>query len=358
MDSLLIPYEGEQIDVLALMRHIIGHQVSAHYSPWFFSYYKNLTDKDYMARYLRFLNGLLALRPGGIRGLRVLDAGCGFGIMSTLVALLGAREVHGLDCHRGMIETFRMYLDILPRRLPVHPHLGDVAAMPYEDGYFDLLISNESISHYRDIGAFLGEAHRVLRPGGSLIISDSNNGMNPRVVRETWAIWKAFEQGPATANIHGHKVEKPFVEQRATIIARDFPELPQEQVANLATHTAGLWGQDLQQAVRSFVQTGQLPSHRYREGSPALDPVQGFYIERLVHPYQLAEQLRALGFATQVLAYLGGARGGFLAMINDIATRLPQALVLRYARSFRILANKPGNASHEPVPSPSEEAVT
>jgi 2-polyprenyl-3-methyl-5-hydroxy-6-metoxy-1,4-benzoquinol methylase len=345
MDSTRIHYQGQQVDVLALMRHIMSHEVSARYSPWFFSYYKDLTDTDYMARYLRFLNGLLALRPGGIRGLRVLDAGCGFGIMSTLMALLGAQEVHGLDCHRGMIETFRMYLDILPHKLPVYPHLGDVAAMPYDDSYFDLLISNESISHYRDIGAFFSEAHRVLRPGGSLIISDSNNGMNSRVVRETWAIWKAFEQGPATANIHGHRVERPFVEQRATIIRRDFPALSSQQVADLAAHTAGLWGEDLQQAVRGYLQTGQLPPFVYREGSPALDPIQGFFIERLVHPYHLADELRHLGFETRVLAYLGGARGGILALLNDLATWLPQTLVLPHARSFRVLAHRPDSAT-------------
>ena len=67
--------------------------------------------------------------------------------------------------------------------------------MPYADGSFDLVLSVEAISHYRDVGAFIGEAARVLRTGGTLLLSDGNNGRNPRIRRATHALWEEFETG-------------------------------------------------------------------------------------------------------------------------------------------------------------------
>jgi len=331
------------VDVLELMRHILTHKVASRYSPWFFTYYEDLTGPAYMSKYMRFLRGLLALVPGGIRGRRVLDAGCGFGIMATLTALLGAGEVYGLDCHEGMIDTFETYLRILPFSLPVYPAVGDVAAMPYSDASFDVVLSHEAISHYADVEGFVREAYRVLRPGGALVISDSNNALNPRVVRETWEIWEAFEEGPAGVQVHGHRVERPFVEQRAALIGRDFPDLSSEEVALLARHTSGLWGEGLRQAVQEYLRTKQLPPHRYQRGTCPVDPVQGYYIERLFDPYDLARDLEKQGFRVRLWAYLGGARGGLLALANAVLTWRPfTPFVLRFARAFRLLALKDG----------------
>jgi len=338
-----LEYAGRRVDVPALMRYILTHEVAARYSPWFFRYHGDLTSERYIAKYLRFMRKLFALRPGGLEGQRVLDAGCGFGIMATLMALMGAREVHGLDAHRGMIATFRTYLEILPYRLPVYPEVGDVAAMPYAASAFDIVLSHEAISHYRDVEGFLAESYRVLRPGGALIISDSNNALCRRVVRRTREVWRAFELGPARENIHGHRVEKPFIVQRAEIIARDFPSLSAQEVSLLAEHTSGLWGAGLRGAVEAYLRTGRVPERVYREGECPVDPVQGYYIERLVDPYQLRQRLEDLGFAARLRAYLGGARGGWVEVANDLLTwGLFTPVALRFARAFRLLAVKRG----------------
>ena len=341
MSKIIIEYEGQPVDVIELMRHIVNHEVALQYSPWFFTYYADLTGEGYMSKYVRFLRKLLSMRDGGLTGQKVLDAGCGFGIMSTLMALMGAQEIHSFDCHEGMIATFRAYLGILPYKLPVFPRVGDVGAMPYEDESFDLVLSHEAISHYGDVGGFLAESYRVLRPGGALLLSDSNNALNRRVVKETWEIWSAFEEGPATTNVHGHTIAESFREQRAEIIARDFPQLSPDAVTLLAKHTSGLWGDGLKQAVESYMQSGELPGHVYREGTCPIDPVQGYYIEYLFDPYDLKRRLETLGFDVRLRAYLGGARGGALALANDLLTWRPLTrLTLRFARAFRILAIK------------------
>jgi 2-polyprenyl-3-methyl-5-hydroxy-6-metoxy-1,4-benzoquinol methylase len=330
-------------ETLALMRHIVEHPVSARYSPWFFTYYADLTGREYLGRYIRFLDTWLAMLGRPVAGLEILDAGCGFGIMSTLIALRGGR-VHGLDCHQGMIDTFNTYLDILPDELPITPQVGDVAAMPYDDASFDLVLSHEAISHYGDVDGFFREAARVLRPGGALLLSDSNNALNPQVVRDTWQIWRAFELGPAGAQVHGHTIETPFIDQRRDLLLIQ-AGLAKETAALLAQQTSGLWGEGLLQAARRYQETGELPGRVYRDGQCPIDPVQGYYIERLFDPRELVAALRAVGLRPSLRAYLGGARGGLLAVANTLLTSPPLTpLALRLARAFRIVAYKPSSA--------------
>jgi|RhiMethySRZTD1v2_1073278.scaffolds.fasta_scaffold978026_1 SAM-dependent methyltransferase len=55
--------------------------------------------------------------------------------------------------------------------------VGDVRRLPFGDGTFDLVVSNSTLDHFEhleDIGASLGELHRVLAPGGRLIVTFDN----------------------------------------------------------------------------------------------------------------------------------------------------------------------------------------
>lgn len=50
--------------------------------------------------------------------------------------------------------------------------VGDAAALPYENGFFDTVICNASFHHYLNPGQVLGEIRRVLKPGGTLVLGD------------------------------------------------------------------------------------------------------------------------------------------------------------------------------------------
>jgi len=240
-----------------------------------------------------------------------------------------------------MINTFETYLGILPWKLPVRPKVGDVGDMPYADQSFDLIVSHEAISHYPDVSAFIAESHRVLRPGGALLLSDSNNALNRKVRQETQEIWDAFETGPAGVRVHGHTIAEPFVDQRAGIISETFPDLAGATARQLAEHTSGLAGDAILEAVRAYQSTGQLPQHVFGPGQCPVDPVQGYYIEYLFNPIDLAQELRNAGFEPRLRAYLGGARGGLLAIANHILTWEPLTpIVLPFSQAFQILAVK------------------
>jgi ubiquinone/menaquinone biosynthesis C-methylase UbiE len=105
-----------------------------------------------------FVDGLLDA-AGASAGMRVLDLCCGTGVVTAAAAERGA-DVIGLDFSSAMLAEAR-------RR---HPHLrfeeGDAEALPYADASFDAAVSNFGIHHVPRPERAVGEALRVLRPGG------------------------------------------------------------------------------------------------------------------------------------------------------------------------------------------------
>ena len=336
-----VNYGGQIIDLAGLVREIMRPDWTPDYDPWFERYHKWLGENWKLDNYLRYVRTLLDQAGVELSGARLLDAGCGFGLTALFLNLLGAAEVHGLDCHAGMIGTFQTYLSRLPYALRTYPRLGDVANMPYPNQSFDVVLSIEAVSHYRELDRFLSEAGRVLRAGGALVIADGNNARHAPTRHRTRQIWEAFENGPATENVHGHRVEKPFVQMRREMIAGAFPALSEAELDQLSRETAGLWGDQVIEAARRYVEAGQMPGRVWDGADCPLDPLNGYYIERLLDPLELAGQLCRLGFRARVRPYFGGARGGIVHLANEVLSRPALApLALRFTPSFRILARK------------------
>jgi SAM-dependent methyltransferase len=334
-----ITYNGQSINLDALLTEILDRKRSAVYHPWFYTYCGKLTSPEQVDRYVRLRKTIWRTAGIDITGKRILDAGSGFGINALLMALLGARSVDALDIHRGMIGTCRQYLSMLPFTPPVYPLLGDVAYLPYENNSFDIVISIEAISHYHDVDRFLAEAARVLRPGGTMVIVDTNNGNNILVRRRIRAVWELFENGPA-GSVPGHKVERPFVLKRRDIAARNFPTLSAAELDMLAQGTSGLWGDELLAAFHAYVERKVVPVSIYRGGSP-IDPLNGVYIEYLFDPARLGRDVAKHGLIPSVRTYFGGARGGALAGANRLlSARALTPLTLAFARGFIISAHK------------------
>jgi SAM-dependent methyltransferase len=99
----------------------------------------------------------------------VLEVGCGRGGGTAfLFERHRPRSMTGLDLARSAIA--------LCRRQQARPGLtfvqGDAENLPFGDTSFDTIVNVESSHCYPDVPRFLSEAHRVLRPGGYLLLAD------------------------------------------------------------------------------------------------------------------------------------------------------------------------------------------
>jgi ubiquinone/menaquinone biosynthesis C-methylase UbiE len=98
---------------------------------------------------------------------RILDLGCGTGIVARVLRerLGGAANIAGVDVNTVMIEKAR---SIAPE---MDWHVGNVMALPFVDGSFDLVLSQEMLQFVPDRVTALREVRRVLSPGGRLLVS-------------------------------------------------------------------------------------------------------------------------------------------------------------------------------------------
>ncbi|MFJ6657338.1 methyltransferase domain-containing protein [Streptomyces sp. NPDC091377] len=109
----------------------------------------------------------LAVRPGHT----ALDLGCGPGtdLGALAEAVTASGRVFGLDVDEEMVERARDRTRDLPS---VEVRLGDLHTLPFEDGSVDRARTDRVLQHVTDPPRALAEAHRVLRPGGRLVLGE------------------------------------------------------------------------------------------------------------------------------------------------------------------------------------------
>ena len=97
-------------------------------------------------------------------GTRLLDAGCGAGLLALLASLRGA-QVAAVDASPGMLAIAR-------QRLPAADvREADLEAVPFGDATFDAVTAVNSIFYAEDMTAAMRELVRVVRPGGRVVVT-------------------------------------------------------------------------------------------------------------------------------------------------------------------------------------------
>jgi ubiquinone/menaquinone biosynthesis C-methylase UbiE len=159
-------------------------------------------EEFYVANKFRHWAGDLLNRVQPRPGDRILDLACGTGIVARLVAqrLKGQAQVAGLDLNPAMIEVARQMA--AREGVEIEWHVGSADQLPFPEGSFDLLLSQQGLQFFPDRAAAAAEIHRVLVPGG----------------RVATATWTAIENNPLSqimAEVVAHRtggsaMELPF----------------------------------------------------------------------------------------------------------------------------------------------------
>ena len=137
------------------------------------------------------------------RGERVLDAGCGTGLLLEQQALAVGSDgrAEGIDFSEDMLAHARTRCADLPQ---VGLHQGSVESLPFDDASFDALSCTQCLLYVENLDRALAEFYRVLRPGGRIAVLETDwSGaiLNSRDQSLTQRIFDAWDLACANPNL-------------------------------------------------------------------------------------------------------------------------------------------------------------
>jgi 2-polyprenyl-6-hydroxyphenyl methylase/3-demethylubiquinone-9 3-methyltransferase len=106
-----------------------------------------------------------------LSGLRVLDIGCGGGILSESMAKLGA-DVTGIDVVEKNIRIASLHAR--GQGLAIDYRACTAQSMASRGETFDVVLNMEVVEHVADLPAFMASCNRLVRPGGVMFIATIN----------------------------------------------------------------------------------------------------------------------------------------------------------------------------------------
>lgn len=102
-----------------------------------------------------------------------LDAGCGNG-RDFIILLEHIQTIVGIDFSQGMVAKAKIKAGRVLEGQHIHLAMADVTRIPLRNSSFDFIACSEVLEHVPDWKKALLEFHRLLKPGGMLIVSTPN----------------------------------------------------------------------------------------------------------------------------------------------------------------------------------------
>lgn len=126
---------------------------------------------EYIRRRLAAFQGRDPDTPRPLEGLRVLDIGCGGGILSESLASLGA-QVTGVEISEKNVRVAQLHAQW--SGLQIEYRLATAADLVDEGRQFDVVLNMEVIEHVEHLDLFVRDCAQLVRPGGCLFVASIN----------------------------------------------------------------------------------------------------------------------------------------------------------------------------------------
>jgi 2-polyprenyl-6-hydroxyphenyl methylase/3-demethylubiquinone-9 3-methyltransferase len=126
-----------------------------------------------------FQKALLKYYGQDLSQVRLLDIGCGGGVLAEEFARLGCQVV-GIDISPRSIAVAQTHAD--QNGLSIDYRIGDAASLPFEAGSFEAVSCCDMLEHVSDWKQVVSEAGRVLQPGGLFFFDTINRTPKSRAV--------------------------------------------------------------------------------------------------------------------------------------------------------------------------------
>lgn len=184
---------------------------------WLFDAWSHFYDLEWVQRavYRPEQDAVLAALRA-VRARRVLDVGCGTGQLAHRLRVTSAGvQVVGCDFSLGMLRTAR------DRDHGIAWIQGDAMRLPFAGDAFDAVVSTQAFHWFPDQRTALREIARVLRPGGTLVLTVVRPAIGPlgtiieegaRVLGQPfhWPDRQELARAAADAGLHVEREERVF----------------------------------------------------------------------------------------------------------------------------------------------------
>lgn len=125
-------------------------------------------------------------QPRPFEGLRILDIGCGGGLLCEPMARLGA-EIVGVDAAERNIPVARTHAE--QSGLEIDYRFSTAEALAEAGEQFDVVLNMEVVEHVADPQAYLNACHDLLKPGGLHLCSTINRNAKSFAMAIVGAEW-------------------------------------------------------------------------------------------------------------------------------------------------------------------------
>lgn len=113
----------------------------------------------------------------------ILDAGTGPGRIPVLISQMRSKwQIIAIDAAKSMLEVAAQHVQEANLQSSIRLELVDAKSLPYEDGHFDMIISNSLVHHLPDPLPFFKELKRVVKSNGGIFIRDLIRPKNAQIM--------------------------------------------------------------------------------------------------------------------------------------------------------------------------------